>query len=334
MKGIISMININYILYNFNTLITVLGSIVGVLDIIIFILNLFINEDEKRKNNKIIIAILFITFLIVMVLTIYTNNLTKVPNVVNLTYEDAKTLLIKNDLRFNTYLDKNQEVVASQSYEAGEIVQKNTIIVLELYEKNEANRRDEEEQIIENITSEEEKEQTTEDVTSEEEDKVELENENTSTMFTNVILDYDTTSSASGVTFSSWDTDNDLDIRGTTHNDGYKIEMFNYFPVPNVPNGYQISANIIFAYNNSFIGEKKMNGHILLCNESAGTKSVAQVIIYVDGEEKWRTEELITGNTVAPVEFSINIDDIESDVNIQVNSDIEGSGINLGIFLE
>jgi hypothetical protein len=72
------------------------------------------------------------------------------------------------------------------------------------------------------------------------------------------------------------------------------------------------------------------SGLIVAEKSTQGSPAYADIMIFVDGVEKWRTSESITANTVAPVEYSIDLSDAKYEVIIKTICTPLGDGFAIG----
>lgn len=147
-------------------------------------------------------------------------------------------------------------------------------------------------------------------------------------MFTNYFETH--TPDSIACSLSVWSSRWDKDIRGQTHEyeEGLKLDVSKTFYVTQT----KLTSDIHLTYNPNYSGNKTMEGKIVLGNESSGTKAMAEVSILVDGKEVWKAEEKITGVTVNPVEYSVDLEDCKSEVIIRTTCYVESGSIQLGFF--
>lgn len=134
--------HINEFLYTAKTIVGIAITILGAIGSIMAvggILNLKLKVlENKLKLSKwvtiCLIAVGSIFFIIALVIGIYTLKLVEVPNVEGKLYKDAKTILIKHDLEFNTVKGRDEDYVIAQSPKEGSIRTKKTIVQLTLEE--------------------------------------------------------------------------------------------------------------------------------------------------------------------------------------------------------
>jgi len=162
-------------------------------------------------------------------------------------------------------------------------------------------------------------------------------------LLSDLFLDIYETNTASGaadsVRFRDWDSSLDLDLQANNHSEragaSYYVEYSNTF---NQLGGggsdtKRISSDIHFPFDiNSSIDIDGMSfaGIIVAEQRSQGSSAFAEISILVDGHEKWRTDSPITGNTVRPAEFLIDISELSSEIIIRTSCAPLGSGLSLG----
>jgi len=132
--------NINEILYEGQKVITIVSASLSLINTIwggksfIEVIDKNKKEEIKIDRTKLIKKIVINIIMVLMFVGVawYTNSLVEVPNVIGKTYGDAKIILIKNDLNFNTNYGNNGYTVIEQGIEHGRIVKKNTMITLKI----------------------------------------------------------------------------------------------------------------------------------------------------------------------------------------------------------
>ena len=148
-------------------------------------------------------------------------------------------------------------------------------------------------------------------------------------MFTN----YFETHTPSNLTtyLSLWNSNSDKDIRGSYHEyeNGFDLSFHN--------NMLGITANTVTSdlhliYNKNYTGNTHFSGYVILNDESSGTKSSADISILVDGNEIWKSESKLTGVTVTPIEFNVDLKDCKEEVIIRTTCYLQGDSFKLGIF--
>ena len=135
------------------------------------------------------------------------------------------------------------------------------------------------------------------------------------------------------VEFRGWDSFSDADLRTEQYinKDGLFIKFSNTFSMLGSSLENQIESEIHLVIN----PKKELNGLVwtgLIVAEqrTQGSSAHADVVILVDGIEKWRTSESITGNTIAPTEFSIDLSDALYEVVIKTYCTPNDNGLALG----
>lgn len=152
--------------------------------------------------------------------------------------------------------------------------------------------------------------------------------DNKNIMFTN----YFETHNPEGISsyISMWNSNSDRDIRGSYHEyeNGLKLSIYK---------GLYLNSNILTSdlhliYNKNYSGNTHFSGYIILSDNSSGTKSSADVSILIDGHEVWKTDNKITGITVTPIQFNIDLKDCKEEVIIRTNCYLQDSSFEFGIF--
>jgi len=72
----------------------------------------------------------------------------------------------------------------------------------------------------------------------------------------------------------------------------------------------EINSELHLVYNPEFEKPSIFKGEIVLHSDAGGTSATAEVVILVDGEVKWSAPEIITGDSIAPIPFEIDISEI------------------------
>lgn len=135
------------------------------------------------------------------------------------------------------------------------------------------------------------------------------------------------------VDFRSWDTFSDADLRTEQYIDtgGLFIKFSNTFSSLGSSIENQIESEIHLVINpRKELSGGVWTGLIVAEQSTQGSSAYANVAIYVDGIEKWRTSEALTGNTVAPVEFSVDLSDAQYEVIIKTYCTPNDNGLALG----
>lgn len=135
------------------------------------------------------------------------------------------------------------------------------------------------------------------------------------------------------VEFRKWDSFSDADLRTEQYinKDGLFVKYSNTFSMLGSSVENQIESEIHLVINpQKELAGGIWTGTIVAEQSTQGSSAYADVAIFVDGIEKWRTSEPITGNTVAPIEFSIDLSDALYEVIIKVYCTPNDSGLALG----
>lgn len=152
--------------------------------------------------------------------------------------------------------------------------------------------------------------------------------DNKNIMFTN----YFETHNPEGISsyISTWNSNSDKDIRGSYHEyeNGLKLSVYKGFYIDN----NILTSDLHLVYNKNYSGNTHFSGYIILSDDSSGTKSSADISILIDGNEVWKTDNKITGVTVTPTEFNIDLKDCKEEVIIRTTCYLQDSSIQLGIF--
>lgn len=138
---------------------------------------------------------------------------------------------------------------------------------------------------------------------------------------------------ADSVEFREWDTFSNADLRNEQYIDtgGLFIKFSNTFSLLGASTADQIDSEIHLVINpRKELSGGVWTGLIVAEQSTIGSSAYANVAIYVDGIEKWRTSEAITGNTVAPVEFSVDLSDAQYEVIVKVYCTPCDNGLALG----
>lgn len=130
-----------------------------------------------------------------------------------------------------------------------------------------------------------------------------------------------------------WDTFSDADLRDGQYTDsgGIFLKMSNYFNSIGTGSSSLITSEIHLPINSQWdLNGLMWTGSIIAEQSTQGSTAYADIAILVDGNEKWRTSEPITGSTVPPTEFSIDLTEAKYEVIIQTQCNALDSGLALG----
>lgn len=136
------------------------------------------------------------------------------------------------------------------------------------------------------------------------------------------------------VEFREWDTFSDEDLRGEQYVNigGLFLKISNTFGMLGSSVESQVESEIHLVVNpKKKLANSRWTGSIVAEHSTIGSTAYADIAIYVDGVEKWRTSEPITGNTVAPVDFSVDLSDALYEVIIKIYCTPNDDGLALGI---
>jgi hypothetical protein len=135
------------------------------------------------------------------------------------------------------------------------------------------------------------------------------------------------------VEFREWDSFSDADLHNEQYmnKEGLFIMFSDKFGSTGAPVEGQIEAEIHLEIN----PEKNLDGLVwsgivVAEQRTFGSSAYANVSILVDGVEKWRMPEMITGNTRVPVEFSVDLSNAQYEVIIKMDCTLSKKGLALG----
>lgn len=139
------------------------------------------------------------------------------------------------------------------------------------------------------------------------------------------------------VLFREWNSSTDSDLRG----EAYLGDCGFYTSISNMFNAFGASASdndritfdIHFPLRDNLqisLESLTLAGFVVAEQGSAGSDAYADVALLVDDNEIWRSEGHITSNTVNPIEFSVNLGNIKSEMVIRTSCVPVGSGLSLG----
>lgn len=150
-------------------------------------------------------------------------------------------------------------------------------------------------------------------------------------LFSMAFLSTDSTDTYDCIEFTLWDSQIHQDLRGESYKEtkNYYLSLGNTFNAL-TDNSSSLSADIHLTLNPSCKGEKNFSGDVVVESQSAGSTSSAEITILVDGELVWTCPETMTGTTVEPQHFDLNLTNAATEVIIRVESTITQQGINLG----
>lgn len=152
---------------------------------------------------------------------------------------------------------------------------------------------------------------------------------NSNAMFSNY---FETHSPSSISTYLNlWDSSKDKDIQGNFHNYevGLKLTVYKSWYL----NDSVSTSDIHLVYNPNYKGNTNFSGKIVLSDESSGSLSSADISILVDGLEVWKSETKLTGTTISPIEFSIDLKNCKEEVIIRTTSYLPNdTDLEIGFF--
>lgn len=136
--------------------------------------------------------------------------------------------------------------------------------------------------------------------------------------------------------FGNWDTLSNADLRGEQYggNQGGQIllKMSNTLNSLGASSDNPIIVDVHLAINpRKDIEGLVWSGSIVAEQSTQGSEAFADVVILVDDVEKWRTTESITGSTIPPFDFEIDMSEAKYEVIIRVTCRPLGEGLALGI---
>lgn len=128
-----------------------------------------------------------------------------------------------------------------------------------------------------------------------------------------------------------WDSEKDKDIQGNFHKyeSGLKLYNSRYFYM----NDSTLTSDIHLVYNPNYNGNTNFSGKIILCDSSSGTSASADISILIDGVEVWKSDSRLTGTTITPIEYSIDLKNCKEEVIIRCTCYLPSdSNIEIGFF--
>lgn len=144
---------------------------------------------------------------------------------------------------------------------------------------------------------------------------------------------------SASVEFRKWDPTADVDLRNDSHSEVNTVSYYaSYSNIFNFlggggSDGERIVSDIHFPVETPLslnLENCYLTGSIVATQKTQGSDAYADVAILVDGVEKWRSNERITCNTVQPIEFIINIADVQSEIIIRTSCVPMDKGLSLG----
>ena len=148
-------------------------------------------------------------------------------------------------------------------------------------------------------------------------------------MFSNYFI----TSSPSNIStyLNLWNSSKDKDIQGNYHQYevGLKLSCSKYWYI----NENVSTSDIHLVYNPNYKGNTNFSGKIVLSDASSGSLSSADISILIDGKEVWKSDQKLTGSTITPIEFAIDLKHCKEEVIIRTTSYLQDdNGIEIGFF--
>lgn len=142
---------------------------------------------------------------------------------------------------------------------------------------------------------------------------------------------YDSDVRYDNVEFRWWDSETHKDLRG----ESYKGAQNYYLSISNtfnslVGSSIPLTVDLHLTLNPDCKGEKFFSGDVVVESQSAGSNSSADITILVDGNVTWECPVTITGTTVEPQHFELELTDAKTEVVIRVESMVTQQGIALG----
>lgn len=151
-------------------------------------------------------------------------------------------------------------------------------------------------------------------------------------LFSNAFESHTPNDVASQVYFGEWDIEKHKDLRGEAYKDtgGLYLSISNIFNTMGSGLLNPIISEIHLVLNPDYEGDKFLSGSIVVESEAAGSDASAKIIILVDGEEE-QNLSTITGDTVEPIDFKIDLSNARYEVVIKIECEPSGNGLKLGI---
>lgn len=152
---------------------------------------------------------------------------------------------------------------------------------------------------------------------------------NSNAMFSNYFETH--TPSSISTYLNLWNSAKDKDIQGNFHQYevGLKLYCSKYFYI----NDSILTSDIHLVYNPNYKGNTNFSGKIVLSDENSDTSASADICILVDGVEVWKTENKLTGTTISPIEYSIDLKNCKEEVIIRTTCYLQDStNMEIGFF--
>lgn len=154
-----------------------------------------------------------------------------------------------------------------------------------------------------------------------------------SSLFSNTFETHTPDDTASVVSLNWWDSSEHKDLRGQNYKDtgGLHLSIFNMFNAMGSGISNPIVSEIHLVLNPDYRGDKFFSGEIVVESDSAGSKASANISILVDGDLVWQSDAPITGSSIEPASFEIDLTNAKNDVIIKTECTPSGNGLKLGI---
>ena len=136
------------------------------------------------------------------------------------------------------------------------------------------------------------------------------------------------------VSFNNWDTFSNADLRGEQYADNSTIfiKISNTFNILGSNSSSPIVSDIHLTINPKKDTESlSLSGLIVAEKSTQGSTAYADISILVDGVEKWRSDNSINGNTVAPVDFRVDLSGAKYEVVFRISCMPLDNGLALGL---
>ena len=160
-------------------------------------------------------------------------------------------------------------------------------------------------------------------------ESVDTNNNDSTTMFSNYFETH--TPNNSNTYLRIWDSSQDKDIQGNFHQYefGLKLRSNKYL----YTDTSVITSDIHLVYNPNYKGNTNFSGKIVLSDECSGTLSSADISILVDGVEVWKSGTKLTGTTISPIEYSVDLKKCKEELIIRTTCYIQNNEhLEIGFF--
>lgn len=135
--------------------------------------------------------------------------------------------------------------------------------------------------------------------------------------------------------FYSWDYNQNSDLRGEIYSNSeygqFVLSMSNTLAILGATNPNQIVSKIHLPINpKKNLKNLIWSGKIVTEKSTQGSPAYAKINIYIDGVKMWSSSEEVTGNTIKPVEYAIDMSEAKYEVIIETICTPLGDGLTLG----